>query len=63
MDFTNKTVKEIRVKGELHCYLVTEEGSDFTSGIPPVPDNTDYAEMMRLVDAGELTIASADEEE
>ena len=32
MDFTNKTVKEIKVKGELHCYLVTEEGSDFTCG-------------------------------
>ena len=60
MNFKNKKVKEIRVKGELHCYLVTEEGSDFTWGIPPAPDNTDYAEMMRLVDAGELTIEEAE---
>ena len=60
MDFTNKTVKEIRVKGELHCYLVTEEGSEFTSSIPLAPDNTDYAEMMRLVEAGELTIEEAE---
>jgi len=27
------------------------------------PENSDYAEIMRQVDAGELTIAPADEEE
>ena len=31
--------------------------------IPLDPDNTDYAEIMRQVEAGELTIAPADEEE
>ena len=29
--------------------------------IPLDPDNTDYAEIMRQVDAGELTIEAADE--
>ena len=31
--------------------------------IPLDPANTHYAEIMRLVEAGELTIAPADEEE
>ena len=30
-------------------------------GVPLDPDNTDYAEIMRQVDAGELTIEPADE--
>jgi len=29
--------------------------------VPLDPDNTDYAEIMRQVDAGELTIEPADE--
>ena len=29
--------------------------------VPLDPDNTDYAEIMRQVDAGELTIEAADE--
>ena len=29
--------------------------------VPLAPDNTDYAEIMRQVDAGELTIEPADE--
>ena len=29
--------------------------------VPPDPNNTDYAEIMRQVDAGELTIEPADE--
>ena len=29
--------------------------------VPLEPDNTDYAEIMRQVDAGELTIEPADE--
>lgn len=28
--------------------------------VPLDPDNTDYAELMRLVEAGELTIQEAD---
>ena len=34
-----------------------------TSWVPKDPANSDYAEIMRQVDAGELTIAPADEEE
>ena len=30
-------------------------------GVPLDPENTDYAEIMRQVDAGELTIEPADE--
>jgi len=60
MDFTNKKVKKIEMNGEVLCYAVTEEGSDVISSIPHAPANTDYAEMMRLVDAGELTIEEAE---
>ena len=31
--------------------------------VPLDPENTEYAEIMRQVEAGELTIAPADEEE
>ena len=37
--------------------------NDVESFVPMDPDNTDYAEIMRQVEAGELTIAPADEEE
>jgi hypothetical protein len=36
--------------------IATDEGMS----IPLDPDNTDYQEIMRLVDAGELTIAEPD---
>jgi len=46
---------------------LTEENMSFLAvingqecGVPFDPDNTDYAEIMRLVDAGELTIAAAE---
>ena len=35
-------------------------GSDIKSFIPLDPANTDYAEIMRQVDAGELTIEEAE---
>ena len=35
--------------------------NDVISTIPLAPDNADYAEIMRQVDAGELTIEPADE--
>jgi len=43
-----------------------EEGwqeGDEQSFIPKSLENSDYAEIMRQVEAGELTIAPADEEE
>ena len=41
--------------------IATINGKSWT--VPLDPDNTDYAEIMRQVEAGELTIAPADEEE
>ena len=61
MDLTRKKVKKMEIKGELDSLHVSEDGSDIVSGVPIDPDNTDYAEIMRQVDAGELTIEPADE--
>ena len=36
--------------------------NDIECSVPLDPANTDYAEIMRQVDAGELTIEPADEE-
>ena len=38
--------------------IATIDGKSWT--VPLDPENTDYAEMMRLVDAGELTIEEAE---
>lgn len=43
---------------ENHCIKATIDG--MTAFIPIDPDNADYAEIMRQVDAGELTIEEAD---
>jgi len=43
---------------ENHCIKATIDG--MTAFIPIDLDNTDYAEIMRQVNAGELTIADAD---
>ena len=36
--------------------------NDVESFVPMDPDNSDYAEIMRQVEAGELTIEEADSE-
>ena len=41
-----------------HCIKATING--MTAFVPADPDNSDYAEIMRQVDAGTLTIADAD---
>ncbi len=41
-----------------HCIKATLNG--MMAFIPTDPDNTDYAEIMRQVAAGELTIEDAD---
>jgi len=43
-----------------HCIKATIDG--MTAFIPKDPTNTDYTEIMRQVDAGELTIAPAEED-
>ena len=40
--------------------LITTANNEFMS-VPLDPENTTYAEIMRQVDAGELTIEAADE--
>ena len=40
------------------CILATIDGVEMS--VPLDPDNRHYAEIMRQVDAGELTIADAD---
>ena len=47
------------VSGKESCIIVEING--LTSFVPLDPANTDYANIMKLVDAGELTIAPADE--
>ena len=54
--------KYIQIDGEnKSIYIATGEGRYLT--VPINPANTEYAEVMRQVEAGELTIAPADEEE
>ena len=46
------------VTGENSCINVVSNGK--TISVPLDPDNSHYAEIMRQVDAGELTIEEAD---
>lgn len=45
-------------KGNNHCIIIVENG--VTKFVPLVNDNSHYIEIMRQVNAGELTIAAAD---
>ena len=49
------------VVNSIHVKLNNDDS--ITLSVPLDPANTEYAEIMRQVDAGELTIAPADEEE
>jgi len=40
--------------------VVTENGVEITKNIPMNTENTDYAEILRQVDAGTITIEDAD---
>ena len=41
-------------------YIKVDNGDGTTTCIPDDPDNADYDEIMRQVEAGDLTIADAD---
>ena len=58
-----KKVKKVKdLDGNVTDSLFVErDDGDFY--VPIDPENTDYAEVKRQVEAGELTIAPADEEE
>ncbi len=62
MQLTNaKYVKSVlSPEQENSIVKVTIDG--VVSWVPTDPANTDYAEILRQVEAGELTIAPADEE-
>ena len=44
--------------GENSCINIVSNGK--TMSVPLAPDNTEYAEILRQVDAGTLTIEDAD---
>jgi hypothetical protein len=46
------------VDGNQFCIIATIDGTEMS--VPLNPANRHYAEIMRQVDAGELTIADAD---
>jgi len=60
-----KTAKYIKdqISGKTNTIFVKYNDSELDYYIPITEDNTDYAEIMKQVDAGELTIEPADEGE
>ena len=61
MDYNNITVqycKEDDGKNSTNSLKVTNDGTVY--GVPIDMDNTDYVEIKKLIDAGELTIKDAD---
>jgi hypothetical protein len=62
MDFSNTTVKYIKESyDDSNTGIRVEFSNNEVWCVPIDPANTDYAEIMRQVDAGELTIEPADE--
>ena len=62
MDFSNTTVKYIKESyDDSNTGIRVEFSNNKVWSVPIDPANTDYAEIMRQVDAGELTIEPADE--
>ena len=55
------SAKYVAYEGSNSNIKVTIDGTEWS--VPLDPANCHYAEIMRQVDAGELTIAPADEEE
>ena len=61
MDYNNITVqycKEDDGKNSTNSLKVTNDGTVY--GVPIDMGNTDYVEIKKLIDAGELTIKDAD---
>ena len=48
----------VNTEGQNSCIFTTIDG--VCRAVPLDPENTDYAEIMRQVDAGELTIEEAE---
>jgi len=58
MDFTGCTLQYVRSykNNENIAINVTNPNWDYKLGVPMIESNSDYAEIMRQVEAGELTI-------
>ena len=63
MEIKNAKYMKSVLNPEQEVKVIKATINDVESFVPMDPDNSDYAEIMRQVDAGELTIAPADEEE
>ena len=61
LNITNARYIANQVTGE--NWIIKADISGIEHCVPLDPANTEYAEIMRQVEAGELTIAPADEEE
>ena len=55
-----KYIKSKLIEDKVVCIDVILNDSDMRLSIPLDPENSDYAEIMRQVDAGELTIEEAE---
>ena len=54
------TKHKSQTTGEVNSYKVTYVNSNIVSYVPFDPDNTDYAEILKQVKEGTLTIQDAD---
>ena len=63
MEIKNAKYMKSVLNPEQEVRVIKATINDVESFVPMDPDNSDYAEIMRQVEAGELTIAPADEEE
>ena len=60
MNELNVTSAQFRVDDEGNNYVIKAVIGGVMSSVPLDPANSDYAEIMRQVEAGDLTIADAD---
>ena len=60
MNELNVTSAQYRANDEGNNYVIKAIINGVMSSVPLDPANSDYAEIMRQVAAGELTIADAD---
>ena len=60
MNELNVTSAQYRANDEGNNYVIKAIINGVMSSVPLDPANSDYAEIMRQVEAGDLTIADAD---
>ena len=63
MEIQNAKYMKSVLNPEQEVRIIKATINNVESFVPMDPANSDYVEIMRQVDAGELTIAPADEEE